>query len=188
MQRAERVEAGGADLFAHVDEDAGIEAEATAGLQDGRDGGDVDRVLALVVGGAAAIDVVAVDVELPRALALAPLLVLAAHHVAMAVGEDGRQVFALAPFRDEEGRAAGDGVLQHLPAIAELVQGRADLLGEILVEDRPAVRVLAFRRNGDPPGEVAMKGAGVEMAFDFLDDGGAGHGKGLAGWTNLGTR
>ena len=83
---------------------------------------DVDGVLALVVGGAAAIHSLAFDHDLPRRQALPPLVLLAADHVAMAVGQHGRLGGILDPAGDQEravfGRADWAGRCSRSPASA----------------------------------------------------------------------
>src|SRR5579859_7655300 len=74
------VQVGRADLLSHLDQEFGIEAElAAAGLAHGLKRGEVDRVLTLVVGGAAAIDAV-----------VAPFTDHAIDDIAMAIDQDGR--------------------------------------------------------------------------------------------------
>src|SRR5918994_239423 len=53
---------GRADLLAGLDDEFGVEAElAAAGLTHGTQGREIDAVLALVVGGAATVDALALD-------------------------------------------------------------------------------------------------------------------------------
>src|SRR5260370_29507498 len=62
-----------ADLLAGLDDELGIEAElAAAGLADGAQRRHVDAVLTLVVGGAPAIDAIALGRGLPRIKIVAP--------------------------------------------------------------------------------------------------------------------
>ena len=99
---AEIGQARRAGLLAGLDQDGRVEAEVAALLQHAGKGCDVDGVLALVVGGAAAVHAVALDHDLPRRQALPPLLLLAADHVAMAVGQHGGLGGVLDPPRDQE--------------------------------------------------------------------------------------
>ena len=86
------LEALRARLLAHLDHELGVEAEPAAALgHDGPQRGHVDGVLALVVGGAAAVEAVAVARRHPRTLALGPLVLQAAHDIAVAVAEHRRQ-------------------------------------------------------------------------------------------------
>ena len=62
---AQFAQTGRADFFAHLDQEFDVEAEPAALRQHRRECRDVDAVLALVVGGAAAVDAVAFDLERP---------------------------------------------------------------------------------------------------------------------------
>ena len=68
--------------------------------------GEVERVLALVVGGAAAVPAVAFLRQAPGREAGAPLLVQAADRVAMAVEQDGRAGRVLDPLGGQDGAEA----------------------------------------------------------------------------------
>jgi hypothetical protein len=67
-------------LLAGLDHEFGVEAQLSPGFQHGAHGGHVDGVLALVVGGAPAIQPVAVARGLPGPGALGPLVVEAPDH------------------------------------------------------------------------------------------------------------
>ena len=56
----------GAHLLARLDQIDDVEAESAAGLERRVEGGEIDRVLSLIVGGAAAIDAVAPPLQPPR--------------------------------------------------------------------------------------------------------------------------
>jgi hypothetical protein len=60
---AKLAQSGGAHFLSHVDQDLGVEAEAPALGDDRRERGDVDAVLSLVVGRAAAVDARALDAQ-----------------------------------------------------------------------------------------------------------------------------
>jgi len=72
----------------------------------GAERGDVDGVLALVVGSAAAIDALAHRGAAPRIEAIAPLAFHAGHDVAMAIHQHGRQIIALVIGREQVRPAA----------------------------------------------------------------------------------
>ena len=92
IEVADLAEIGRADLFAHLDDEFGIEAElAAAGLAHRAERGHVDAVLALVVGGAAAIEANARNRRAPGIAAVAPLALHAVDDVAMAVDQHGRR-------------------------------------------------------------------------------------------------
>ena len=87
------VQVGRADLLAHLDQEFGIEAElAAARLAHRAQRGKIDAVLALVVGGAAAIDAVADRGRRPGIETAAPFAFHAVDDVAMAVDQHGRQL------------------------------------------------------------------------------------------------
>src|SRR5712691_2621162 len=91
-----------ADLLAGLDQEDRIEAEPAARLEDAVERGEVDRVLALVVGGAAAVEPVALLLQAPWRQPVTPLRLQPADHVAMAVAEHGRRGARLAPLGDQD--------------------------------------------------------------------------------------
>ncbi len=79
-------------FLAGLDQPGGVESQpAIARPQDFAQRRQVDGVLALVVGGAAAVPAVALGGQPPGRQAVAPLLVVAAHHVAVGVHQHGGQ-------------------------------------------------------------------------------------------------
>ena len=103
---------GRADLLAGLDDEFGVEAElAAAGLADRAQRRHVDAVLALVVGGAAAIDAIAFGRGLPRIEVVAPFADHAVDDVAMAIGQHRQQRGILAIFRQQIGALpVGDSI------------------------------------------------------------------------------
>ena len=97
------MQTGRAGLLAHLDDDFHIEAERPARLQHRAERRHIDQVLPLVVGGAAAIDLVALLDDRPGRQALAPTVFQAADDIAMAIGQHRRQVVALVALTDQEG-------------------------------------------------------------------------------------
>ena len=79
-----------ADLFTHLDQEFDVEAEPAAFFKHRRERGNVDAVLALVVGGAAAVDAVALDLERPWRQSITPQIVEPADGVAVAVDQYGQ--------------------------------------------------------------------------------------------------
>src|ERR1051325_4073017 len=132
-------------------------------------------MLALVVGGAAPVETVALARQRPRIEARAPLALLAADHVAMAVAQDRERVAGLAALGDEE-RPARRGVRHDAALAAERRQRRRHLLGEIALELRRACGILALGADGDAPGQLCREAAAVEMLGGAGDGSGAGHG------------
>src|SRR5262249_61678876 len=99
---ADLAQAGRADLLAHLEQPFGVEAEPAALLEHRGERRDVDRVLALVVGGAAAV-VAAVSLdELPGREAGLPAGVEPADHVAVAVDQHGPQAGTLDALAEQE--------------------------------------------------------------------------------------
>src|SRR5437763_7797495 len=80
---AHLAQAGGAHLLARLDQVDDVEAEAAAGPEHRVEGGEINRVLSLIVGGAAAIEAVAPPLQPPRGQALRPFRFEAAAHVAV---------------------------------------------------------------------------------------------------------
>ena len=160
---AEIGQPGRAGLLAGLDQDGRVEAEVAALLQHAGKGCDVDRVLALVVGGAAAVHAVALDHDLPRRQALPPLLLLAADHVAMAVGQHGRLGGVLDPPRDQERAVFAARVGQHGAVVAELFQRFGHLARDVLLQRRHRILLLAGGRNRHPPLQLGQKAAVVEI-------------------------
>ena len=108
---ADLAQAGGAHFLAHLHQQLeGIAQPALAHCQHLLQCRQIDAVLALVVGRAAAIPAVTVHHHLPGLQAGAPLGGVAAHHVAMAVAEHGKRRVGLGAFGKQEGRATGHGV------------------------------------------------------------------------------
>src|SRR3954469_4302740 len=93
---------GRADLLAGLDDEFGVEAElAAAGLAHGTQGREIDAVLALVVGGAAAIDALALGGGFPGIEIVAPFACHAIDDIAMAIGEHSWQRSILAIIRQQ---------------------------------------------------------------------------------------
>ena len=91
-----------ADLLAGLDDEFGIEAElAAARLANRAQRRQIDAVLALVVGGAAAVDAIARYRRPPRIEIVAPFARHAVDDIAMAVHQNGRRRRVLLIFRDQ---------------------------------------------------------------------------------------
>jgi len=119
------------DLLAHLEQKLGVEAETSARLEHPPERREIDRVLSLVVGGAAAVPAAIADRHLPRRASLAPLIVVARHHVAVAIDEHGRQRRALETFREEHRRRVGDRVFPTRPPKTQPFDRGADLVGQV---------------------------------------------------------
>ena len=134
-------------------------------------------MLALVVGRAAPIDAVALDRDLPGVAVIAPAPGLPADHVAMAIGQDGRQFGVLDAGRSEVGAAAQIRLIMQQSLAAQILQRRRDLLHQIAAQLGLALRLLAFRGYRDATGERVQEGAAVKMMKGGIERGGAGHGR-----------
>jgi|HubBroStandDraft_4_1064222.scaffolds.fasta_scaffold00243_4 hypothetical protein len=180
---ADLAQAGRTDLLPCLDQQFGVEAEPATRLQHAIHRGDVDRVLALVVGGAAAVEALATRGQRPGRQPLMPLRLQPADDVAMAVAEHGRAGALLAPLGDQD-RPAANRVGHDLAGEAESGQRRGDLVGKIGVQCRRALLDLALGRDRDTAAEIGGEPALVEIGLGSGDRGGAGHGgsrKGSAG-------
>ena len=134
-----------ADLLAGLDDEFGIEAElAAARLAHRTQRRQIDAVLALVIGGAAAIDAIAFRRRPPRIEIVAPFADHAVDDVAVAVGEHGRQRSVLAIVRQQIRALAGRGFDQSGREI-ELRKCRLQFLHEI-----GAQRIAASADSGFP--------------------------------------
>ena len=176
LRHGQIAQAGGAAFLARLDEQLGVEAEPSASRRHHRgEGCDVDAVLAFVVGRAASIPAIALDDERPGAEPLAPGALLAAHDVAMAVDQDGRQIGAFLALGDQERAEAGDGIVQDRARKAQLRQIGRDLLLEVGAKCAEAALVLAFGRRGEAAGEIGTEAAGGIMGGGAVDGVLAGH-------------
>src|SRR5207302_41057 len=101
------------------------------------------RVLALIVGGAAAVEPLAVRRQPPRRQTLAPLRFEPADHIAMAIAEHGRRGALFASLSDQH-RPAADRVVDDLAGEAEPGEGWRDLVGEIRAQYRQPLLDLAL--------------------------------------------
>ena len=161
---AQLAQARGAGLLAHLDQPFGVEAELAALGENGREGGEVDRVLALVVGGAAAPIAPVGLVELPGVAALLPASFEAANDVAMAVAEHGRVQRAFDALGEQE-RPLRLGMGEDAAGKAQRSERRLHLVVDIAAQVRAALRALALRRDRDAAREIGLEGAAVEVAF-----------------------
>src|SRR4051812_24256109 len=84
---AERLQARRPRLLAGLDQHLDVEAELAARAQHRLERAEIDRVLPLVVGGAAAVDALAFLLQLPGLEPRAPLPLLPADHVAVPIQE-----------------------------------------------------------------------------------------------------
>ena len=166
---AELFQARRTGLLPRLDQQFRIESERSPGPQHGFQRGDIDRVLALVVGGAAAVEPLALLGQDPGRQSLAPLLVIAQHHVAMSIGQNRRQIIGFVPIGQQEWSRPLARVFQDAAAVAHPFEGRLHLVGQIAVQHAHPLRVLAFRRYRNPAAQILDESALVEIAFDLRD-------------------
>jgi hypothetical protein len=163
-----------ADFLARLDQDLQVEAQpAVAGAQDLLERGQVDRVLALVVRGAAAVPAILADSHVPRIEPGAPPAGLGEHHVGVTVGQDRRQPVRLVPARDQERAAAA--VVRDAGGGAQPACGRNHFLLQVSEQVRAAPGRGTLSREGDPAAEVGQEPAGVEVVSGGGDGQGSGH-------------
>src|SRR5215471_11311270 len=175
---AKLAQSGGADFLSHLDQNFGVEAEAAALGDDRGECGDVDAVLSLVVGGAAAVKTRALDGQHPGRKAAPPQIVEAAYRIAVAVDQNGDRGVVLLAFRYQERRARR--VVENARREAERSEARHHLVVEITAQRTRALRLLARAGDGDPPPQIDEKFSAVEIAVCASDGGGAAHDVALA--------
>ena len=168
-------QARAAGLFAHLDHDAAVEPQLAARFQHGLKSGDIDQVLAFVVGGAAAIKLVAFLNQFERMQPLAPLVGLGADHVAVAIGQHGRQVIALAALAHQKGATARVGIVVKATGKAHCRQQRLHRLDQIAFEFGGLVGVLALGLIRDEVGKFGLECPLIEIGRDRFDRAVAGH-------------
>ncbi len=150
---------GRADLLAGLDDEFGIEAElAAARLAHGAQAPQIDAVLALVVGGAAAIDALAFGRGLPGIEIVAPFAFHAVDDIAMAIGEHGRQRGILAIVRQQIRPLAARRFDQAGGEI-ERGEGGLQVLDEIGAQRVARGRDSGFRSGSRPCGPSSARNA-----------------------------
>src|SRR5688572_25236371 len=163
MRLAYLTQIGRADLLAGLDDELDVEAElAAASLAHRAQGRQIDTVLALVVGGAAAIDALASGRGLPGIEIVAPFAFHAIDDIAMTIGEYGRQRGVLAIVRQQIRTPAARRFDQAGGEI-ERSEGGLQVVDEIGAQRFPAAGILAFGLVTDPAAEFGEKRAGIEM-------------------------
>ena len=94
---------------------------------------------------------------------------LAADHVAVAVGQHGGLGGILDPPRDQERAVLGARVGQHGAVVAELFQRLGHLARDVLLQGRHGILLLAGGRNGHPPLQLGQEAAVVEILLRAPD-------------------
>ena len=184
VEFAQLSQADRAELLAHLDQELDVEPERPALGEHGGDRGDIDGVLALVVGGAAPVPAVAFDRQRPGRQPRAPQRIEAADGVAVAIDQDGH-----AERRPRCARRSGTAALRRrgfgrmLQSKAERGKARHHLVFEIGAqaprrapapgwssESRPGAegrRGSCRRRNGGGLGQWRRRGSWAQSARGF---------------------
>ena len=97
------------------------------------------------------------------------MLLLAADHVTMAVGQHRRLGRILDPAGDQERPIFGAWIGQHRALIAELLQRIGHLARDVLLERRHRVLLLAGGRDRHPALQVGEELALVEILFRAIN-------------------
>jgi hypothetical protein len=167
--RDELAQAQRSALLRRLQHHLDVEAELAAALRQHRlQRMQVDGVLALVVGGAAAVPLAVLLCEDPRVQALAPLVGQPANRVAVTVGENG----GTGPFhalRRQDRSQPGARIGMDLHGEAQPVEPRADRVLQIGVQVGLVPRVLRGGFVGDQIGQQALESAVVEPGQGAMD-------------------
>ena len=99
MLRRESRQPDRADFLRHLEQYLAVEAQAPAHRQYRCQGRQIDRMLPLVVRRAPTVPAFAVRYHGPRVAVFAPIPFKAAHHIAMAIAEQSRQIRVFQAFR-----------------------------------------------------------------------------------------
>src|ERR1051326_344912 len=184
MRGADLAQARRTDLFGHFDENFAVEAERAAFGHHRLERTEIDAVLALIVGGAAAVDTVALDCDVPGRQPAPPQIVETTYRVAVAIQQYREQARIFDALGDKRRRTLR---IVHDPAAkAEPSQRRGDLIRPIRTQRAGALRLLAARRDGDAPRQIGEEIALVEIRVRASDGIGAAHGT-LLTWQIAGT-
>ena len=176
MPGAEFPQPGGAGLLARLDQDRQVEAEPAAPrAQHLLQRGQVDGVLALVIGGSPAVPAILLDRDLPRVKPGAPAVLLGQHHIGVTVGQHRRQPGRLPPVRDQQRPAAGIRVVQDPGRGAEPVRRRNHFLLQVRQQVRAPPGGPAFCPEPHPAGEIGQEGTRVEIVSRLSNSHGPGH-------------
>ena len=165
VRRHQLGEALGARLLARLDDELDVEAElAAALLAHALEDRHVEGVLALVVGGAAAIDAIAVARGDPGTLALGPLVLQAADDVAMAVAEHGRQLGILDAGGEQHRPLARQRVVVDAGREPHARERGRHLLVQVAVElGLAGGQQLALGLEADAAGQLGLEGTLVDI-------------------------
>ena len=177
MLVTELAQAGGAYFLSRLDQKLHVEAEPCAVAaplgNHGSKRSNVDAVLPLVVGSAAAIEAIAFHGEPPRRETRAPHIVLAAHRVAVPIDQDGGEPRILRAVRNQDRRTLR--IVKDAAGKSDRSERRLQLLVEIAPQLGGAFRFLAAARNGNPAAQIGKERTTVEIGVRAGDRCGATH-------------
>jgi hypothetical protein len=163
MSGDEFAQTGGAALLAGLEQQFEVETEGAGAFgENGLERGEVEGVLAFVVGGASAVPAVAFGGEGPGRKALAPLIVQAADGVAVAVGENRGAVRALEALGEQDWAEAGDGIGVDLDGEAEALEPGLDADGQVTLDVGLVGRVLGGAGDFDQFCKVVVEYIGIK--------------------------
>src|SRR5436190_1838659 len=145
---AKVVQPGRAYFLSRLDKKFGIEAKSAALGNYGGKRPDIDAVLSLIVGRAAAIETIALRGEYPGREARAPSAIEPAHRIAMSVDQDGDEARILQSLRHQDRRSLW--IVEHARGKFQRRQGRAHLLVEIAPQLGGTLGLLARAWDGYP--------------------------------------
>jgi hypothetical protein len=167
--------ARGTPTGAHDGRGDGYDDGYAAGFADGTQRRHVDAVLSLVVGGAAPVPAFALGHQGPRRKPFAPMGVLPADDVAMAVAQDRREGRVFDAARDEE-RAAGRHRIGDLLAneAQRLERGR-ELFAQVGAERGRGCAGVAFGAERDAAFQIGKEATVVEGRDGSGEGVGTGH-------------
>src|SRR5262249_49476670 len=159
----------------HLDDELGVEAEPAAALRvDGGERGHVEAVLALVVGGTAPVEPIAIARRDPRPCALGPQVFKPQDDVAVTIAQHRRQVWILVAAREPDGALTWERIGEDLGVKAETGEGRHHLPLEIGVKLGQTVgQLLALGLHGHAPGKISFERAIVDIGAGARDGTGA---------------
>src|SRR6185437_1231166 len=150
-------------------------------LMNGAQRRQIDRMLPLVVGAAAAVNAIAFRRQAPGIEIVTPFANHAVDDVAMTVSQDSWRRAALLAF-SKQIRVLSAGRLDYPGREAHLRKGRLQPFFEIGAQHLFPAGVLALRRIGNPAAEYGQKLARFEMLADAVDALGSGHDECFLTW------
>ena len=163
-------------FLARLDQDHQVEAEPPAPrAQHLLQRGQVDGVLALVIGRSPAVPAILLHRDPPRVKPGPPAVLLGQHHIGVTVGQHRRQPGRLRPARDQQRPAAGIRVVQDPGRGAEPGRRRNHFLLQVRQQVRAPGGQPAFGPEPHPAGKIGPEGTRVEIVSRLSNSHGPGH-------------